>query len=80
LPETVSVLGNTFGWKHAVWQPQTVTDGKIRAQRHDKDDAGTLRWLITAVAPAMRKAQESGLIDVLDFVEEYVLKPLQTLK
>lgn len=72
LAEQVAVLGNTFGWKHPAWKPEIMTDGKLKAQRHDKEDAATLRWLIKAVAPALAKAHASGLIDLDTFLTEHV--------
>jgi len=75
LPSIVSTLGNTFGWEHPRWQPSIVTDGKLRVTRADKSDAGTLRWAIKAVAPALAKMHRNGLIDLDVFVERYV-RPL----
>jgi len=72
IAEQVAILGNTFGWTHESWKPETVTDGKLRAKRHDKDDASTLRWLIKAVAPSLAKSHNSGLIDLPDFIERHV--------
>jgi len=75
LPMLVSRLGNTFGWQHPDWKPDNVTDGKLRVQRHDKTDAGTLRWAIRAVAPALAKMHRNGLISIDDFIENHV-RPL----
>jgi len=77
LQTQVTLLGNTFGWKHERWQPTEMTDGKLKVKRHDKDDAATLRWLIKAVAPCLIKSHENGLIDVVDFIENYVIQPMQ---
>lgn len=77
LASQVSVLGNTFGWKHAIWQPDQTTDGKLKATRADKSDAGTMRWLLKAVAPALVKAHESGLIDIVDFIKENVVDKIK---
>ena len=73
IAEQVAILGNTFGWTHESWKPETVTDGKLRAKRHDKDDASTLRWLIKAVAPSLAKSHNSGLIDLHDFIDRHVM-------
>jgi len=80
LQTQVTMLGNTFGWKHERWQPKETTDGKLKVKRHDKDDAATLRWLIKAVAPCLIKSHENGLIDVLDLIENYVIKPMEDSK
>jgi len=75
MPSIVSTLGNTFGWEHPRWKPAIVTEGKLRVTRADKSDAGTLRWAIKAVAPALAKMHRNGLIDLDVFVERYV-RPL----
>jgi len=77
LPLQVAKLGNTFGWKHALWQPDQVTDSKLRATRADKSDAGTLRWLLKSVAPALVKAHQNGLIDVIEFIRDNVVDKLE---
>jgi hypothetical protein len=73
----VAVLGNTWGWQHERWQPDIVTEGKLRAQRHDKEDAATVRWLAKAVAPALVKAHRSGLIDLNEWLNRNVLALLE---
>jgi len=75
LPSLVSKLGNTYGWEHPSWKPSIITEGKIRVERHDKDDAGTLRWAIKAVAPALAKMHKNGLIDLDKWIDNYV-RPL----
>lgn len=75
LPKLITVLGNTFGWEHPRWQPSIVTDGKLRVQRHDKSDAGSLRWLIKSVAPALARMHKSGLINLDNFIDVHV-RPL----
>lgn len=74
--ELVATLGNTFGWEDARWQPELTTDGKLKAKRHDKEDAATLRWLAKAVAPALLKAHRNGLIDLREWLETHVLDQL----
>lgn len=69
LPKLVTVLGNTFGWEHPRWQPSIVTDGKLRVTRADKTQAGTLRWLLKSVAPALAKAHKNGLIDLDKWID-----------
>jgi len=75
LQTQTTLLGNTFGWEHPRWQPSVVTEGKLRVTRADKTDAGTLRWALKAVAPALAKMHRNGLIDIDVFVERYV-RPL----
>jgi DNA relaxase NicK len=59
-----------FGWHHPVWQPGNADFSKIPARAYDREGAGTLRWLRTAVVPAIRKAHHSGLIDFHEFIQE----------
>lgn len=77
LREIVRACGNTYGWQHPRWQPEGTTDGKIKAQRHDKEDAATVRWLAKAVAPALVKAHKSGLVDVRKWLDTHVLSQLE---
>lgn len=77
LNEVVAMCGNTYGWEHPRWEPDIVTDGKIRAQRHDKEDAATLRWLFKAVQPALVKMHKSGLVNIKEWFENYVLNALE---
>jgi hypothetical protein len=59
--------GNSFGWQSAHWQPEHVTDGKLRAQRSDRHEPGRVRWLYNVVAPAIVKAGREGLLDPVEF-------------
>lgn len=77
LVDFVAILGNTWGWQHPRWQPEKVTDGKLRAKRHDKEDASTLRWLMKAVVPALLKAHKSGLLDAQEWFDTHVLSELE---
>jgi hypothetical protein len=77
LASVVSMLGNTFGWEHERWQPDIVTEGKLRSKRHDTHGSGTLRWLATAVAPALLSAHREGLINVREWLETHVLSELE---
>lgn len=73
----VTMLGNSFGWEHPRWQPDEMTEGKLKAQRHDTHGAGTLRWLAKAVAPALIKAQKDGLLDAEEWFRTHVLSELE---
>lgn len=67
LLETVTALGNSFGWQAADWQPDMLTDGKLKAQRSDRHEPGRVRWLYHVVLPALVKADYEGLIDLSEF-------------
>lgn len=60
-----------FSWEHPVWQPGSVTVGKIPARPYDRHGAGTLRWLELTVVPAVRKAAKEGLIDLEKWLSEH---------
>lgn len=51
-----------FGWEHPLWQPGEAAISKLPARYYDSEGAGTLKWLNGTVAPALRKAHETGLI------------------
>lgn len=63
-----TILGNTWGWKSLAWQPEFLTDGKLKAQRSDRHEPGRVRWLYNVVMPALVKAGKEGLIDLAEFV------------
>lgn len=63
-----AACGNTFGWKSPAWQPESLTDGKLRASRADRHEPGRVRWLYQVVLPAIARAAKEGLIDLPDFL------------
>lgn len=63
-----ALCGNTFGWKHTSWKPESLTDGKLRASRADRHEPGRVRWLYQVVLPAIKRAANDGLIDLPDFL------------
>lgn len=65
-----------YGWKHKVWKPDLADVSKIPARAYDGDGANTLRWLNMTVAPAIKKAAENGLIDLDEWIREYLCKSL----
>lgn len=71
-PALATRLGNTFGWLSAYWTPETISDGKLKAQRMDRHEPGRLRWLFGVCIPAIIKAERDGLLSVDEIVERIV--------
>lgn len=59
-----TLCGNTWGWQASDWQPDNMTDGKLKAKRADRHEPGRVRWLHQVVFPALVKAHKEGLIDL----------------
>ena len=68
LVSLAALLGNTFGWVSEEWQPETTTEGRLRATRADRHEPGRVRWLYNVVIPAIIKASKEGLIDLPEFL------------
>lgn len=62
-----ATCGNSFGWRSALWQPDSLTDGKLKATRADRHEPGRVRWLHQVVFPALVKAHKDGLIDLREW-------------
>jgi DNA relaxase NicK len=73
LGEVLISCSEHYGWKHPVWQPGQVIESPLRAKKHDRDGAATLKWLNKAVAPALIRAHRDGLIDAIDWLRENVV-------
>lgn len=69
-------LGTSFGWRHSLWTSSTSTSDKLPSWSPDRHDAKTMFWLNAQVAPALIKAQRSGMIDVQLWFSENVLQKL----
>jgi len=63
-----------FGWMHPIWNTGNLMLSKIPARKYDNEGAGTLRWLSLTVAPALKSAHQSGLIDLETWIDEYLRK------
>jgi len=61
-----------FGWVHELWDTNGVRAGKIIARHYNRSDASRLRWLNTVVAPAIKQAAREGMIDLNEWIEEYL--------
>jgi len=61
-----------FGWTHELWQTNNVQPGKVAARHYNRSDASRLRWLNTVVAPAIKQAAQEGMIDLQEWIQEYL--------
>ena len=71
----VARLGNTYGFTGPDWRPGTRTDERIRVPTILKDDADTVHWLYSQVAPAMRRMVKVGALDMADFLDRVYNDP-----
>lgn len=73
--EFVALLGNTYGWRHRIWQPGHQTDERLSVPIITRGNEDTVRWLYVQVVPALRRMIAEGAIDVTDFLEEVYRPP-----
>jgi hypothetical protein len=66
------VAHKPFNWTSPVWQPSVVTQSRIVSQRSDKQDAGTVRWLMGDVVSAVVKNHNNGLLDARAWFERLI--------
>ena len=66
-------LGQHFGFGHPDWQPD-ANPSPLRVQTHAQS-GNTVAWLTNQVAPALRRLQREGKLDVAAWIAEYVTKP-----
>lgn len=59
-----------FGWAHPDWQPGGLEPARLPSMKHDRDGAGTLKWLNDAVVPALKKANREGLIQLARWIAD----------
>jgi hypothetical protein len=67
--DLAALCGNSWGWQSAAWQPEALTDGKLKATRSDRHEPGRLRWLFQVCIPALVKAERDGLLSVDELLE-----------
>lgn len=73
LAYVVEMCGRTFGWKHPDWQPDPLSWGKLPTIEKEHGTKSTIFWLNSQVLPALVKAQQTGKLDVVAWLETYVL-------
>jgi hypothetical protein len=72
LAHAVASAGRAFEWQSPLWQPAETTIGKITAPRTTPSQSAKYRWLVTQVAPAIRKAIEDGWFDLPQWLNEHI--------
>jgi len=66
LESFVAMLGNTFGWAHADWQPSEDTEEAVAAWRPERRRGKTVAWMYGTVFPALYKLMLEGAITATD--------------
>lgn len=67
-------LGQLFGWQHEDWKLRNHEITSLQTVRGERSNSGTIRWLITSVAPAFKRLVSEGEIhDAEQFVRSYFL-------
>jgi DNA relaxase NicK len=66
------IAHEAFKWSHPVWQPDQISQSRIKSQRSDKEQTGTIRWLRGDVITAILSAHNNGLFDAVRWFEEDV--------
>lgn len=64
-------LGESFGFTHPCWQPDSQTT-PLRVASHAQS-GNTVSWLTTTVAPLLKRLQREGRLDVGEWFAQYVL-------
>jgi len=62
----VAMLGNTFGWAHADWNPEVDTDEAAAAWRPERRQGKTVAWMFATVFPSMKKLIDEKALTVRD--------------
>lgn len=66
LESFVAMLGNTFGWGHADWEPQEETDEAVAAWRPERRQGKTVAWMFSTVFPSMQKLISENALTCAD--------------
>mgnify|MGYP000735580034 CR=1 FL=1 len=65
----IAQIGNTWGFAHDDWQPEVITDEKLKAPVASKRNQDTVSWLYTQVAPAVRRLMDENELDFADWLQ-----------
>jgi len=68
-----AMVGNRFGWSHDNWRPDDLTTERLPAVEQERGTKSTVFWLHTQVIPAITRLSHEGTLDVLTWVESYLL-------
>lgn len=72
LSSLASGLGDTFGFAHDCWKPDSVSK-PVTVASHAQSGQ-TVAWLTKTVAPLLRRLEREGKLDVSAWIAEYVTK------
>jgi hypothetical protein len=67
----VTMIGNTFGWKHEIWSPIIDTDESVMAWRPERRQGKTVAWIFKTVIPCMAKLIHDNALDVHEVRAEF---------
>lgn len=67
----VARCGNTYGFNHADWQPEVITQEKVAAPKltTPSNDASVF-WVYNQVIPALKRLHREGALMYSDFLKE----------
>lgn len=71
----------SYGWQHPVWDVKNEAALAIKAPHNTQQEAGTVSWLYTQVAPAIRRLMKSGAFDLTEwllYIQEETIQSLDT--
>jgi len=67
ISDLASQLGNSFMWRHPLWNVSSPSDGKLAFARDEKGDASSLFWLARQVKPALIRLGREKVINLEEF-------------
>lgn len=74
IEDVAARLGKSFAWKHDAWTLRDDETQPLTLVRERRETGGTVRWLMTSVAPAFKRLVADGTIrDAREFVEAVFL-------
>lgn len=79
LPQLAARLGETFGWKHPVWQPGEDASEGLKAWRPERRHGKTVSWLYSQVIPAIIKLHAEDVIDARQVWADEILPAIDKL-
>ncbi len=72
--DVAAAAGGVFGWKHPDWQVSPDRGIDLSIVGSERKSSNTIRWLITACAPAFKTLVSKGEIkDADEFINRYFL-------
>lgn len=72
----VAKLGNSFGWKHPLWQPEVTTTEKAKSWQPEREQGRTVMWVYAQVLPALLKLHRQNVLDLREVWHNDILPRL----